>query len=162
MDAVYCIKSKLKNNLKKKVGVFKSHFMKSVSRYLTPWRVTVKPEGLGHALVMALWTLPCVTWKCESPPSGTGKTVRSVGKGWVLWEMSDWLADDRKFSFHCVPQTSDSGSARKDPLVWVLHLFTHPFCSRTKFPQNSKFPPWHAALIPAPSVCIYEVVLISA
>ena len=61
MDAVYCIKSKLKNNLKKKVGVFKSHFMKSVSRYLTPWRVTVKPEGLGHALVMALWTLPCVT-----------------------------------------------------------------------------------------------------
>ena len=62
MDAIYCIKSKLNNNFqKKKVVVFKSHFMKSVSRYLTPWRVTMKPEGLGHALVTALWTLPCVT-----------------------------------------------------------------------------------------------------
>ena len=163
MDAAYWIKSKLNDNFQKKKNgvVFKSRFMKSVSRYLTPWRVTMKPEGLGHALVTALRTLPCVTWKCESQLLGLADREASregLGALRNAWLACWW----QEFSFHGVPRTSDSGSARKDPLVWVLHLFTHPFCSGTKFPQNSKFPPWHAALISAPSLRIYEVVLISA
>lgn len=112
--------------------VFKSHFMKSVSRYLTPWRVTMKPEGLGHALVTALWTLPCVTWKCESHLLGLADCEASregLGALRNAWLTCWW----QEFSFHLFPKLLTQEVQEKT--LWSESCI----CSHTHFVPEPSF-----------------------
>lgn len=86
MDAAYCIKLNLKKPSEQSLL-----FKRLVSGYLAPWGMTKEPEGVGCALEIAQ------KLRCESvisSPSLSWQTKKSVGKGWLCWEMNEWARLD--------------------------------------------------------------------
>ena len=146
--------------------------MRLVSRYLAPWGVTMKPEGLGQALERALWKPPSVTQECDFSTFLAWQTVKSVGKGRLCWEVSDWMrkSQGQGGSTVCTvfPKPLIQGESQEKTLWSESYFCSTPPCSGTRFSQISttnlaQFLLWHAGFDARPiSMSIYEAVLISA
>lgn len=120
--------------------------MKSVSRYLTPWRVTVTFSDtwrLRPRLVMALQTLPCVTWKCEPPPSWTGKPWSWLGRaGCTEKWVTDLLMTGIQFSW-CSPKCWLRKCKKRPPFLSPTFVHT-PILIRNQV--SSEFLSFHLGM----------------